>query len=159
MSRFAATTVSDAVVPAPRERIWDVLTDPVLLPRLTPLLRRIDVDGEHWRWHLSGLSVLGVGITPVFTERMAFREGERIEYTHAPPPGVVERAGAEGWYALADAQGGTRLTIRLTLCVDLPLSRLAAPAVRAVMGATMQAMGERFAANLLRHLGVGASPS
>lgn len=156
MSRFTATAASEAVVPAPRERIWEVLTDPVLLPRLTPLLRRIEVDGEHWRWHLVGLSVLGVGITPVFTERMTFTEGERIDYTHAPPPGAVERAGAEGWYALADEGDGTRLSISLTLCVDLPLSRLAAPAVRAVMGTTMQAMGDRFSANLLRHLGVPA---
>jgi carbon monoxide dehydrogenase subunit G len=159
VSRFATTTESEAVVPAPRERIWEVLTDPVLLARLTPLLRRIDVDGEHWRWHLTGLSVLGVGITPVFTERMVFTDAERIDYSHDPPPGVVERAGADGWYALADTDGGTRLGISLTLCVDLPLSRLAAPAVRTVMGATVQAMGDRFSANLLRHLGVGASRS
>lgn len=157
MSRFSATTESDAVVPAPRDRIWEVLTDPVLLPQLTPLLRRIETDGDHWRWHLVGLSVLGVGITPVFTERMTFTPAERIDYTHEPPPGVVERTGAEGWYVLTEVDGGTRLAISLTLDVELPLSRLAAPAVRTVMSATMQAMGDRFSANLLRHLGVGAS--
>lgn len=162
VSRFSATTESEAVVPAPRERIWEVLTDPVLLPQLTPLLRRIEVgdveDGaEYWRWHLVGLSVLGVGITPVFTERMVFTEGKRIDYTHAPPVGVTERTGAEGWYALADAGEGTHLSISLTLDVELPLSRLAAPAVRTVMSATMKTMGDRFSANLLRHLGVGPS--
>ena len=59
MSRFSATTESEAVVAAERSRIWAVLTDPVLLPRLTPLLKKIETDGASWRWHLVGLSVLG----------------------------------------------------------------------------------------------------
>lgn len=156
MNTFSATTESEAVVAAERTAIWGVLTDPVLLPQLTPLLRRIDTDGDRWRWHLVKLSVLGVGISPVFTERMVFEEGRRIDYTHEPPPGVVERTGAEGWYALADDPGGTRLRISLTLHVDLPLSRLVSPAVTGVMKATMQRMGDRFTVNLLDHLGIPA---
>jgi carbon monoxide dehydrogenase subunit G len=152
VTRFSATNASLAVVDAPRADIWAVLTDPVLLPRLTPLLRRIDTDGDLWRWHLAGLTVLGIGISPVFTERMTFTEIKRIEYTHAPPPGTTERAGAEGWYELADVDGGTRLEISLTLQVDLPLAGITRPAVRAVMQQTMQQMGDRFSANLLRHL-------
>ncbi len=154
MTSFSATTESDAVVAAGRPEIWAVLTDPVLLPKLTPLLRKIDTDGDLWRWHLVKLSVLGVGISPVFTERMRFVEGSRIDYTHEPPPGVTERTGAEGQYLLSDVDGGTHLAISLTLHVDLPLSRLASPAVSGVMRATMQRMGDRFSANLLRHLGV-----
>lgn len=154
MHRFSATTASHALVAAERTRIWAVLTDPVLLPRLTPLLRRIDADGDLWRWHLVGLSVLGVGVSPVFTERMRFEERRRIDYSHEPPPGVVERTGARGSYRLDDDPGGTRLEIDLTLHVELPLSRLARPAVVGLMTATMQRMGERFSANLLRHLGV-----
>lgn len=161
MTRFSATTESEAVVAAERARIWAVLTDPVMLPRLTPLLRRIETDGEHWRWHLVGLSVLGVGISPVFTERMTFDSGDgdghRIDYTHAAPRGVRESTGAEGWYVLTDEPGGgTRLAISLGLTVELPLPRLAGPAVTAVMKETMQRMGDRFSANLLRHLGVPA---
>jgi hypothetical protein len=138
--------------------VWRVLTDPVMLPRLTPLLNRIDDLGEHWRWHMMQLAVLGVGIKPVFTERMTFTEGKRIEFTHSPPAGVTEWAGAEGYYALADADPGpdgspaTHLEISLTLDVDLPLSRLAAPVVTRTMRATMDATGDRFATNLLRHL-------
>lgn len=158
MNSFSATTESTAVVAAERSEVWAVLTDPVLLPKLTPLLRRIDTDGDLWRWHLVRLSVLGVGINPVFTERMVFEQGRRIDYTHEPPAGVVERTGAEGRYLLADAAGGTRLDISLTLHVDLPLSRLATPAVTAVMKATMQRMGDRFSVNLLRHLGASARP-
>jgi len=161
MNRFSATTTSEAVVAAERSRIWAVLTDPVMLPKLTPLLKKIDTDGERWRWHLVGLSVLGVGISPVFTERMIFDDGDgdghRIDYTHEPPRGVVERTGAEGWYVLTDEPGGgTRLAISLELHVELPLSRLASPAVTTLMRATMQRMGDRFSANLLRHLGVPA---
>ncbi|MFP5069977.1 hypothetical protein ACLFMI_09965 [Pseudonocardia nantongensis] len=138
--------------------VWGVLTDPVLLPKLTPLLSRIDPQGEHWRWHMVQLAVLGVGIKPVFTERMTFSEGKRIEFTHEPPPGRTEWAGAEGHYTLADAEPGpdgrpgTVLDIALTLDVDMPLSRLAAPVVTRTMRATMDATGDRFAANLLRHL-------
>src|SRR6185312_14797706 len=151
-TRFSASTESDAVVAAPRSAIWRALTDPDLLPRLTPLLRRIDADGDHWRWYMTGLEVMGVGISPVFTERMRFTPQSRIDYTHEPPKGVREQAGAEGSYELSDVPGGTLLSIRLALHVDLPLPRLAAPAVRRAMGATMGLMGDRFAANLLDHL-------
>lgn len=154
VSRFSATNVSQAVVAAPRAAIWAALTDPVLLPQLTPLLRRIETDGDLWRWHLAGLTVLGVGISPVFTERMTFTEGRRIEYTHAPPAGTNERTGAEGWYDLTDTETGTLLEISLTLHVDMPISGLARPAVTVVMQQTMQQMGDRFSANLLRHLGL-----
>lgn len=158
MSRFSVTTESEAVVAAERSAIWAVLTDPELLPELTPLLRRIDVEGDLWRWHLVGLSVLGVGITPVFTERMRFDDLRRIDYAHEPPPGVTERTGTDGWYELSDAEGGTRLGISLTLTVELPISALAAPAVKGVMRSTLYRTGERFSANLLRHLGADEVP-
>jgi carbon monoxide dehydrogenase subunit G len=154
MSRFTATNKSEAVVPAERSEIWAVLTDPVLLPKLTPLLRRIDADGDLWTWHLVRISVLGIGISTAFTERMKFDEGRRIDYTHEPPKGANERTGAEGTYELSDVKDGTHLAISLTLHVELPLSKLAAPAVVRIMEGTMQRMGQRFSTNLLDHLGV-----
>jgi hypothetical protein len=66
----------------------------------------------------------------------------------------VERTGAEGWYELSEVDAGTRLRISLTLSVELPLARAARPAVSGVMKAVMARTGERFAGNLLRHLGV-----
>ena len=154
MARFTATTESEAVVPADRMKIWAALTDPELLPRLTPLLRKIDADGDIWTWHMTRIAALGVSISPSFTEAMRFEEGRRIDYTHEPPRGVRERAGAEGRYELNDVDGGTELKISLGLEVDLPLPRSTAPAVRKVMEATMNRMGERFSANLLHHLGL-----
>lgn len=154
MTRFTATTQSEAIVPADRMEIWRALTDPALLPELTPLLRRIDADGDTWTWHMTRISALGVSISPSFTERMAFDEGRRIDYTHTPPDGTRERAGAEGSYDLSDAADGTALKISLTLEVDLPLPRSATPAVRKVMQATMTRMGDKFSANLLHHLGL-----
>ena len=59
----------------------------------------------------------------------------------------------EGWYALSDAAGGTRLGIRLEVSVELPVSRLASPAVTTAMKGVMATMGRRFAANLLDHVG------
>jgi carbon monoxide dehydrogenase subunit G len=154
MSSFSATTENEAIVPADRMAIWAALTDPQLLPQLTPLLSAIDTHGEFWTWHMKRISALGVGITPTFTERMIFDEGTRIEYTHEPPDGVTEWAGAEGVYELSDTEGGTRLKISLTLTVELPLPRRVAPAVSRVMKRTMTRTGDKFSANLLRHLGV-----
>lgn len=159
MNTFSATTESTAVVAVERARIWAVLTDPVLLPTLTPLLKSIDATGDLWRWHLMSISALGVSIAPAFTERMHFTDEREIVYEHEAPAGAVERTGADGWYRLTDVEGGTRLEISLTLHVDLPLPRTAGPAVRRVMSTTMARTGERFSANLLRHLGVDEATS
>lgn len=153
MTRFSATNESEAVVTADRGAVWGALTDPVLLPRLTPLLHHIEADGDRWRWEMAGISVLGARISPCFTEKMVFDEPSRIEYTHAPPSGSHERTGVEGWYQLDEHDEGTRLGISLTVTVDLPLSRLAAPAVQRVMEGVIERTGDRFAQNLLRHLG------
>ncbi|UQX89160.1 SRPBCC family protein [Jatrophihabitans telluris] len=154
MSAFSARVQSTAVVPAARQEIWQALTDPVLLPKLTPLLRHIDADGDRWRWHLGAISALGVEISPVFTEQMVFQPQTRISYTHSPPAGAREYAGAEGVYALSDAEHGTNLSIELTLTVELPLPRLSAPAVERIIRTTMDRTGDKFSANLLKHLGV-----
>lgn len=152
MARFTASTQSDAIVKADRMKVWQALTDPVLLPHLTPYLAKIVTDGDHWRWEMVKLPVLNLTIAPSFTERMTFEEGKRIEFTHDPPAGAKERAAAEGWYELRDTAGGTELSISLTLAVDLPLPRAAAPAVNKVMKRVMDGMGDRFAANLLAHV-------
>ena len=104
--RFAATTDSDAVVHAGRQAIWSAITDPDVLPTLTPLLKHITADGDLWHWELSRVNVLGIVVDPTFTERMTFDEGRRIDYHHEPPPGETEWAGAEGWYALEDTHEG-----------------------------------------------------
>ena len=156
MNTFSAQTESDAVVHASRSEIWAALTDPDLLPRLTPFLKHIEADGDLWRWELSKIPILGVAIAPCFTERMTFDPETRIEYTHAPPAGTTERTGVEGWYQLDDVEGGTRLRISLTIDAQLPLPKSSGFAVRKVMGSVVDRMGDRFAANLLKHLGVTA---
>lgn len=154
MTLFTATNESADVVAAARADIWAVLVDPVLLARLTPILRRIDTDGDLWRWQLARIAALGVSINPRFTERMRFDEGRRIEFVHEAPSGTAERTSADGWYELSDVDGDTRLTMSLTLHAELPLPKAAGPAVRRIMTATMQHTGDRFATNLCRHLGV-----
>ena len=156
MNRFSATTDDQAVVPADRDAIWAALTDPAVLPRITPLLRHIEADGDLWRWELSRIPVLGVSISPSFTEKMVFHAPERIEFTHAPPEGRPERTAVEGWYQLEEVEGGTHLHIRLTMSVELPLARSAGPAVRRIMETVMSHTGDRFSVNLLRHLGVSS---
>jgi carbon monoxide dehydrogenase subunit G len=150
---FEANVESVADISASRDDVWMALTDANLLPRLTPLLNKIDVDGDRWRWHMMKIAALGVSVMPVFTETMHFEDGKRIEYNHTPPDGKRERAGAEGVYELSDVDGGTHLTISLTLRVDLPLPKASARAVQRVMKSTMNRTGEKFSQNLLTHLG------
>src|SRR6478735_5041013 len=153
MTRFSAQTRADAVVTAPRADIWPALCDPALVAELTPFVRRITADGAHWRWELSGLKVLGVGVAPVFTELMVLDEPQRIEFRHDPPDGAPERAGVEGWYTLTEADEGTRLVTSLEITLDLPLPRASGRAVTAAMSRVIDQMGDRFSKNLLTHLG------
>jgi carbon monoxide dehydrogenase subunit G len=153
VTAFSARTHAEAVVGAPRQAIWDALVDPELMARFTPFLRRITADGDHWRWEMSGLDVLGVKVAPAFTERMTFAEPERIEFRHDPPAGAPEKAGVAGWYQLTEVEGGTALVTDLEITLDLPLPRAAGRAVRATMGKVIDTMGDRFSRNLLDHLG------
>ncbi len=50
VTTFSVSTTSSATVDADRKRVWDALTDPDLLPRLTPYLRRIDARTDDAGW-------------------------------------------------------------------------------------------------------------
>lgn len=154
MTRFTASTNAEAIVPVERRRVWEVLVDPDLVARFTPFVRSIRDDGDHWVWTLSGLRVLGKVFSATFTEKMTMEEGKRIEFTHDPPGNSTERAGVHGWYALSDHTDGVRLETSMEICIDLPLPRVSAGAVRATMTGVLDQMGDRFAKNLLVHLGV-----
>ncbi|MGH3361119.1 MAG: SRPBCC family protein [Nocardioides sp.] len=154
MTRFAARDRSTEVVRADRSDLWKALTDPELLPRLTPYLHSIEADGDRWRWNMARIPVLGISAAPSFTEQMTFEEPRRIVFTH-DPDAAQEKAGVEGTYELEQVEDGTRLTIDLEICVDLPLPRASRFAVERAMGGVIAVMGRRFAVNLLRHLGVG----
>lgn len=155
MAIFSARTRASAVVLAPQQDIWDALVDPVLMARFTPFLSRITADGEHWRWEMAGLDLLGRKVSPAFTEQMSFTEPSRIEFHHDPPAGTGEKAGVEGWYDLSPAEGGdgTALVTELEITLDLPLPRASGRAVTAAMRKVVDTMGDRFSRNLLDHLG------
>ncbi len=152
MTRFTAKTSSSANLKSSREDIWEALTDPVLLPKLTPYLHRIDVDGDRWQWHVARIPLLGKSIGTTFTEVMSFDEPRRIGYKHDPER-AEEHSSVEGEYILEERGSGTRVAIELSVTVDLPFTKLARPAVEGGMRAVMALMGRRFASNLLRHLG------
>jgi len=154
MASFSAKTHAEAVVLAPQQDIWDVLVDPDLMAKFTPFLKRITADGDHWRWEMSGQNVLGVKVSPAFTERMVFDEPDRIEFRHDPPAGTKEKAGVEGWYELTPTDDGTKLVTELEITLELPLPKASGRAVRAAMGKVIDTMGDRFSQNLLDHLGV-----
>ena len=142
-------------MPVAPEAIWDVLTDAELLAQLTPLVDRIEPNGDRWAWTLAGISGLGIEVAPTFTERMTFAPISRIDFQHEPPPGHNERAGVSGTYQITKvAAAESKLRIDLSLCIDLPLPRFSRRAVESIMASTMQRTGEAFARNLYAHLDI-----
>ncbi len=152
MTRFTARNRSTADLKSSRVELWKALTDPELLPRLTPYLRRIDVDGDRWTWNLAKIPVLGKSIGTTFTEVMNFEEPSRIDFTHDERR-TEETTYVQGHYVLEERGESSRVSIELEVVSELPFSRLTRPAVEAAMAAVMAGMGRRFAHNLLRHLG------
>lgn len=154
MTWFSHRVRSSDVVRAPREEIWDVLSDPDLLARMVSRVDRIEADGDRWCWVLRGIDALGIRFEPSFTEQMRFEDQRTIEFTHAPQ-GSRERAAADGRYDLADAEDGTEVSIDITLKVDLPLPRAMRPAVEGVMAREMDRTGDHFADQLRRLVDAG----
>lgn len=152
MTRFTASNKSAATLKSPRKDVWDALTDPELLAKLTPYLHRIDVDGDRWTWRVTKVPVLGKSIGSTFTEVMTFDEPKRIGFEHDPQR-TEEKTEVQGEYHLEESGSGTRVSIELGVSVELPFPRGMRPPVEAAIGAVMAGMGRRFASNLLRHLG------
>jgi len=152
MTRFTASNQSSATLKSSRDDVWAALTDPELLPRLTPYLIRIDVVDDRWTWHVTRVPVLGKSIGSTFTEVMTFEKPERIGFAHDPAR-TEELTEVQGEYHLADAGSGTDVSIDLGVTVELPFPRAMRRPVEGAMAAVMAGMGRRFASNLLRHLG------
>jgi carbon monoxide dehydrogenase subunit G len=155
VTAFTVSNTSAATVEADRGAIWDALTDTELLPRLTPYLRAIDSHGDRWVWHLVRIPVLGMMVSPSFTEVMTFDERSQIAFAHDPAR-EDESVGVDGSYHLKDAADGTDLRIQLAITVELPFPSLAKPAVHTAMRGVVGVMGHRFSSNLVRHLGRNA---
>jgi len=152
MTRFTASNKSAATLKSDRKDIWAALTDPVLLPKLTPYLHRIDVDGDRWTWYVTKVPVLGKDIGSTFTEVMTFDEPKRIGFEHDPQR-TEEKTEVQGEYHLEEVGSGTRVSIELGVSVELPFPKAMRRPVEGAIGAVMAGMGKRFAGNLLRHLG------
>lgn len=153
MTWFEARRTSEAVVSADRRAVWDALVDPDAIASMTPLVERIEAVGDHWHWQLQNVPGLGVSLAPAFTVRFETDEPQRIEFVHDPPDGRRERAGVDGVYLLAEVPEGTHLKIDLGVRVDLPLPRLARPAVATTMQGVLASMGKGFSSALLDRLG------
>jgi carbon monoxide dehydrogenase subunit G len=154
MASFSTTTSSGATITAEVDAVWDVLTDPEQIARLTPFLNSVTPQGdEHWVWQLHKVPVLGKSFSFTFRERMDFDEPRRIDFTHDPAPGAEEAAGVVGWYRLAPRSAGTHLETSMTITVELPFPGLVRPAVNTAMKGVVAVMGQRFSHNLLAHLG------
>lgn len=158
MASFTTSTRSAATVTAEPAAVWTALTDPDLVARLTPFLAAVREEGEHWVWEMQKVPVLGKSFSFTFTERMAFDEPHRIDFTHDPDASPDrEQAGVDGWYRLTPRSAGTHLETSMAITVDLPFPGLARPAVTTAMKGVVALMGQRFSHNLLTHLGAGTA--
>ena len=151
MTRFHAHNRSSATLAATPDEVWAVLTDPSLIVRFTPNLRRIDVDGDRWTWHLTRIPVLSAAVEPSFTEVMTYDEPRRIGFRHDETR-TEEQAGVDGEYLLRPVPDGTEVTIDLGIWVELPLPGVLRPAVERVMSTVVAGMGLRFGQQIRRHL-------
>lgn len=151
MTRFTASNSSEATLKSSQQDVWDALTDPKLIAKLTPYLQRIDVDGDRWTWNVTKVPLLGRSIGTTFTEVMGLEEPSRIRFTH--DGSRDETSAVEGEYRLREAGSGCHVAIDIEVTVDLPFPRATRRAVEGAMRAVMAGMGRRFAHNLLRHLG------
>jgi carbon monoxide dehydrogenase subunit G len=152
---FRSHNRSTPVVPVPPDQMWEVLTDPELLAKVSPLVTRIEARGDRWSWTLAGIPGLGFEIAPTFTERMTFVPISRIDCVHEPQPGRSERAGLDGTYLITKVDdGSSKLVTDLTLSVELPLPGFSRLFVEGVMGRAMRRASDAFARNLYRHLGL-----
>lgn len=151
MNRFAQGIVSTDRINVQPERVHEIMADPDLLAKLTPLVQKITTDGDRWRWQLVGINALGLSIAPAFLSVMDIGE-ECI--TFRPDPHASEMATASGELSVtADGPAHTSLAIDLVATIDLPVPKMMGAAVRRVMFETMKVGGARFADHLLRHLG------
>lgn len=159
VATFSATKTSEATVDHPRDLVWDVLTDPAAIARLTPMVRSITATDDLWHWQLVNIPVLGQSFELGFTEAMTYEPKSAITFTHAPAGNGTERAGTKGRYDLSDAgKGSTHLRIELTVTVDLPFPRLAKPAIQATMQGVLAAMGSGFGRSIEKELRTRAAP-
>lgn len=151
MTRFSAHNHSEATLAAGPAAVWEVLTDPDLLVRMTPNLHRIDTDGDRWTWHLTRVPVLSTAIQPSFTEVMSFEDQRRIGFVHDSSR-TEERTGVEGEYLLTPDGDRTHVAIDLTVWVELRLPGVSRPAVQSTMHAFLAGTGRVFGRNMRRHL-------
>ena len=84
MATFTTSNRSVADVTADVNDVWEVLTDPDLLARLTPFLHSVTEHGEHWVWQLTKVPVLGKNFSFTFRELMVFDEPHRFDITRSP---------------------------------------------------------------------------
>src|SRR3954454_22833804 len=128
MTRFTASTQSAATLKSSRKDVWNALTDPELLPKLTPYLQRIDVEDDKWTWNVTKVPLLGKSIGTTFTEVMTFEEPHRIAFTHDKER-FEEQSAVEGEYILEDAGQGCRVSIEIGVSVELPCAKVTRRAV------------------------------
>ena len=86
MTVFSASKRSTAVVPHPRDAVWEVLSNAALVAGLTPMVRSIEDHGSTWLWKLAPIEVLGKSVG-LHLHRADDLHAEGADRLHARPEG------------------------------------------------------------------------
>ena len=97
MATFSTANRSTATVTADVDAVWDVLTDPDQIARLTPFLHSVKEEGEHWVWQLTRVPVLA-SIPRIVTRGDVFKRGLRIGVAAAGLAVVLAAAAGASCY-------------------------------------------------------------
>lgn len=130
---MAMTMAGEAVLPAPRERVWAALNDPEVLKRCIPGCESLERDGDD-----AFQAVAKVSVGPV----KATFKGKVLLSDIDPPNGYTITGEGQGGVAgfakggakvhLEDAEGGTRLVYDVEAQVGGKLAQLGGRLVNGV---------------------------
>ncbi len=147
MTRVSASVERSVAVDATAAEIWSVVGDVERLGELMPEVERYEeVDGD-WRWVMAEQRRFGQRFQPRFTVRYTLDEPERVTFEHVTGSGDSADAGGEIRLG-ADGGGGTRVSFRLDLTVDVGVPRLLAGTVRAMLADEIRRLADGFLANV-----------
>jgi uncharacterized protein YndB with AHSA1/START domain len=107
------------LVAAPRDRIWDLVSDPFNLPRWWPATVRVE-DVEDGAWTSVLKTPKGATVRADYT-RAEFERGSRVGWQQELEESPFERvfASASTTVALADAPDGGGTRVELTVAEEL----------------------------------------
>lgn len=115
----------------PPAEVWQQVGTVPDLAASIPAVRRCEQVGDRWRWEFDRHGAMGFEVVPAFDVLATFEEPHLV--TIRPVGEVSEDARGVGHVRLSPSVAGTRVAVEVHLEVDVPVPRLLARPLTAVM--------------------------